>query len=394
MRRRGFVGVAISALVIASSAHAQVASSYNNPVVPEVTQKPLAGYDNGFILRSADEAFALKIAARSQFQHQYRNIRQAGQVDTNTFVMRRARFYLLGTIFKNFDFSLWLNHGTHPTAPSNTYWWADMTARIVPEFNITAGMTTMPIDRFGETSSGKYAFVEAPITATQEDGIQDRTIARQAFSNPETLGIRLWGDISRFHYILGVGNGDARQIFNQTRAFAYGARVWVDLIGNPGYDETDFAYTETPGFAIGAGTSFDPQDATDANINNVTLNWAWTSSGDMILKWRGLSLLGEAYFRRAKVTTGNFTLDDFGYRGQVGYFVLPKKLELVARGVQIYREGPDNNVYEFGGGLNWYIEGHNIKLQVDYSRLKDYDATIGTGGIATDRFRTMLTFQI
>ncbi len=393
MKRRIVALAGLSLLLIMGVAQAQVVSSYQNPITPPA-EKPLAGYDGGFVLRSPDDAFRMQIYSRLQTQYFYQDIRQAGSVDTASFRMRRARFYFLGTLFKNFDFSLWASHGTGAAAPNATFWWADMTARIVPQFNVTAGVITLPLDRQGELSSGKYGLIEQPVTATQVDGLQDKTIARQAFSMGTTLGVRLWGDLSRFHYIVGVGNGDDHRTFNTQREPAYGARFQVDILGKPQYTETDIAYTETPQFAIGAGATFDGHDAVDANINNVTVNWSWTNSADMIFQWRGFTLLGEAYFRRLKVQTGNFTLDDFGYYGHAGYFVIPKKLELAARAAQMFREGPNNNAYEFAGGLNWYIQGNNVKWQFDFSRLVDFDATVGTGGLATHRYRTMLTFQI
>lgn len=387
-------------IFIVGIAHAQVVSSYENPIIAP-QEKPLAGYEGGFYLRSADDAFRLQIYSRLQFQYFYQDFKPAVSADTSTFRMRRARFYLFGTLFKNFSYSLWGSHGTGSAAPSNTFWWADMTAHVVPQFNITAGMTTTPLDLQGDGSSGKMAFIEQNITGTQVDGVTtaiSKTIARQAFGNPATLGLRIWGDISRFHYAVGVANGDAQNVFNASRQPAYGTRVWVDILGHTtvegGFNESDMAFSQTPLFLIGAGTSFDGQDATDANINNVTLNWAWTNAGSMLFQWKGFTILSEAYLRRMKVTTGNFTLDDFGYYAQVGYFVIPKKLEIVGRAAQMFREGPNNNAYEYAGGINWFLQGNNVKWQFDASRLVDFDAEVGAGGTSTMRYRTMLTFQI
>lgn len=397
MKRSRVALVGIFCMFMAGEAHAQTASSYDNPVTAP-QEKPLAGYEGGFYLRSADDAFRLQIYSRLQFQYFFQDIRLATATDTSTFRMRRARFYLFGTLFKNFSYSLWASHGTGAAAPSNTFWWADMTAHVVPQFNVTAGIITNPLDLQGDGSSGKMAFIEQNLTATQVDGVQNQTIARQAFGNPATLGVRLWGDIGRFHYTVGVGNGDAQNIFNQTKQPAFGTRVWVDILGKSsyegGFNESDLAYLQSPLFFIGAGSSYDGQDAVDANINNVTVNWAWTSAGSALFQWKGLTLLSEAYFRRLKVATGAFSLDDLGYYMQAGYFVIPKKLEVVGRVAQMFREGPNNNAYEYAGGLNWFINGNNVKWQFDASRLVDFDANAGTGGTATMRYRTMLTFQI
>jgi hypothetical protein len=390
--------LSIALVCCALPVQAQVASYDGAAMAPQ--QKPLAGYDNGFVLRSANDDFNLKLYSRIQVQHFYENYRTntAGTgPDVNTFRLRRARFYFLGKLFKNWEFSTWVSHGTGAAAPSQLFWWADATAHVVPEFNVTFGATSMPMDRLGETSSGKMAFVEAPITVTQVDSAQTTSIARQAFGNPATLGLRLWGDIGKFHYALGVGNaGGDHRVFNTSKQFVYGTRVWVDVVGDPGYDESDFAYSETPGFAIGAGTAWDGVNAADTTINFVTLDSSWTSSGDMMLKWKGLTLLAEAYYRRLKTVTAGLSLTDFGYHSQIGYFVMPKKLEFVGRAAQMYREGPLNNSYEFAGGLNWYIHNQNIRFQLDYSNLRDYSlvGSGGTGGQRTHRVRSMLTLQI
>lgn len=363
--------------------------------------KPLAGYDNGFKLRSADDAFNLQISTRLQFQHLYQDIRSSTATDTNSFRMRRARMTLLGKLFEKYSFTFQFGPTSNGAAPAGMFWYADMTATIIPEFQVQVGTLSLPYDRNGETSSGNYAFVEAPITGTQEDGGQNGSIGRQAFSGSQSLGIRLLGDISKFHYIVGVTHGGATtwNEANSGRALAYGARVWYDILGESTGSESDLGYSDAPNLSFGAGAMFDPKDAVELNAatglpTTRMLNWALNASGDAAFQWHGFTLLTEAYFRKIKVTPGNFTLDDFGYYAQAGYFVVPKKLEFVARGAQIFREGPDNNAYEFAGGLNWYIEGKKVKLQTDFSRLLDYDATVGTGGLATNRFRTMLTFQI
>lgn len=360
----------------------------------EPTPPSLAGYADGFFLRSADDAFRLQILSLLQGQYVYQDIRQTGALDTGSFRLLRARMQLIGTLWTSYDFSLLASHSTGDAAPENTFWQADMTARIVPAFNITAGTITLPMDRQGEGSPDTLALIEEPITATQEDGVQNRTIGRQAFGNPTTLGLRLWGDVGRFHYIVGFANGDDFRIVNQTNQWATGVRLWVDILDAPDYSESDAAYSATPQLAWGVGGTFDDQDAIDANINRVTVDSSFTGSSDVIFKWRGFAFLTEAYYRHLRVATGNFNLTDFGYYAQAGYFVLPKTVEVVGRAAQIYREGPDNNAFEFGAGVNWYIRDNHVKWQFDAARLLDYDANAGTGGVAAYRYRTMLTLQI
>ena len=59
-------------------------------ILDEPKPKPLAGWDNGFILRSADDQFLLRITG--QIQTDYRHYQNdADTTDLPTFLIRRAR---------------------------------------------------------------------------------------------------------------------------------------------------------------------------------------------------------------------------------------------------------------------------------------------------------------
>ncbi len=70
-------------------------------------------------------------------------------------------------------------------------------------------------------------------------------------------------------------------------------------------------------------------------------------------------------------------MDDLGYYANAGYYVIPQKLEIALQAGQIFREGPDNNSNQFGGGINWYIIGNNMKLQAAFNWIEDYDDIAG-----------------
>lgn len=390
----------------AGNAQAQLASSYG--AVAEPTQPKLAGYDGGFFLQSADEAFKLNVQTRLQFQHIYQRIvgNQIGAagtaVDVNNFRFRRARMYISGNLFKNWEFLFLPSWGSGSGNAASNFWAGEIAYAPIPEFAVYVGTLVMPLDRMGtDSSSGKGLFPEAPITSSQEDGIVNRTLSRPAFSAPFTLGVGFRGKIAdRVAYNVAVGNGEDYTNHNGTKQFAFGGRLVVDILGHPSLsDDSDFAYSQQPQLAIGAGSFFDHQNSTEtltvsgANLN-VTTDYQWLGSTDLTFKWYGVSLTSEAYWRKNKITTGNFSNEDFGYYAQVGAFAIPKKLELAVRAAQIFREGPDNDVWEFTGGVNWYIQGQNVKLQTSYSFLNDYDGTLTQGPLKNHTFRTMLTLQI
>jgi hypothetical protein len=76
--------------------------------------------------------------------------------------------------------------------------------------------------------------------------------------------------------------------------------------------------------------------------------------------------------------------DYWGAYGQAGYFVLPRRLQVVARvgrtdqplyGITAAdRLARGSETTEVGGGLSAYLRGHDAKLQVDYAYLATPDA--------------------
>lgn len=363
---------------------------------PADVAAPLAGYDNGAFIRTEDGNFQLTINGSFQPRYRYENIK--GVKDISTFELWRAKIAFTAELFQRFEAKTFIEHRTIDIADGANvpYFWAEGTYKAMPEFNVQFGMITLPLDFQSEVESETLAMTEQPITATQVDGVKSKSIERQSFGLPPTLGLRLLGDVGRFHYIVGVGNGgvDEHHFDPTARDLAFSGRFAVDLLEDPGFEESDLAYSERPKLQIGVGAGYEGKDAVDANINNVTLNWSAVGSAGLSFKWHGLSFVNEWYWRRLRIKTGNFKLDDVGYYAQAGYFVLPKKVEVVGRAVQMFRQGPDNNAYEFGGGINWYIHGNNVKWQTDFSRLLDYDATDNEGRSAFNRLRTMLSINI
>jgi hypothetical protein len=369
--------------------------------------KPTVEYKGGFNIRTPDDKFNLNIGGVAHLWHFWESV-EGGQ-DTNTFRLKRAGFRITGTFFEKFSVTTILQTGTNPgfdylAAPAATtaehkenlftYWQTTAALTIKPELVIEGGHVYLPFDRLGETSSSSRLFVDIPITATQTDGIKGTTtssIARNAFGTDEDIGLRVSGDISKFNYNVGIVNGTGAHSFNGNNEFNYGLRLMYNILGAVGYSESDLGWSETPQLAIGTGTMFEDEDAVDANTGT-GLNWAWLASTDIGFKWRGLSLNTDLYFRKLK-TAASLSLDDVGYYIHLGYFVLPKKVEVGGRAAQMFREGPDNNSNEFGGVVTWFIKGQNLKLQADYTNVLDYDAITGTNNQTRHRIRTALILK-
>lgn len=374
------------------------------------------GWDNGFYLKSDDGHFKMNLGGRIQFLElvQKRSARQnvaPGRAATtaqnnfsDTFRIRRARIQTTGTLFEKLDWFTIANISTKATNAANvdTDWFAGFTYNFVDYFRLSGGMVQLPMDRAQENASNWLLGIEQPLTATQEDGIKDLTIARQSFGLPFDLGLRVDGDVGqRFSYALALANGNGIQTANFNNELSFGFRGQVNIMGKVDYMEPDFAWSENPNFSLGFGTGFEDDDTADANIAGITRRWSWSASGDAAFRYKGFSLNTELYHRLLKLsavsvedTNRDRKLRDVGYYANAGYFVVPKKLEFMLTAAQVFREGLDNNANEFGGGLNWYIHGNRVKTQLDYTNVLDYDDVAGLNNATYHRFRLMFSMFI
>ena len=377
-------------------------------VVEEETppaEQSSAGYDGGFYIKSPDGNFKFTINGRVQPRFDFS--RQAGTTSpqgntTDSFFVRRGRVAFTAELFKKFETVVFADHNSLSKKPLTPFVWSTFHAS--PAFNLSMGMVSLPMDRMGENGSGWYQMVEAPLTATQEDGVKDLTISRQSFGLPFDLGLRAEGDIGQFFYAVGFGNGSgAWSGLNPNDAFSYGLRLAYNILnGGAPYKDYVLGGDDKPLLSVGFGTGFEDENATET-VQGAALvrSWRWSVSGDVAFRYLGWSLTAEMYHRLENIqggaaledVNGDGKLRDIGYYIQAGYFIIPKKFQLVALGSQVFREGPDNNANEFGGGVNWYLYDNKIKLQLDYTNVLDYDDIFGTANNTQNRIRTMLTCQ-
>lgn len=57
--------------------------------------------------------------------------------------------------------------------------------------------------------------------------------------------------------------------------------------------------------------------------------------------------------------------------GQIGYFILPQKLEVAARYAWLDPNDAvrNNRVQEYGGAVGYFFASHNLKVQADLRRV-------------------------
>jgi phosphate-selective porin OprO/OprP len=155
---------------------------------------------NGFTIRSADTNFVLKVRGYVQADARFfPNDNSAGTAN-DTFLLRRVRPILEGTLFEKYDFRVMLDFGSGASASAANNGFvqdAYVNARLWPEFQIQAGKFKEPVGLERLQSGANLLFVE-------------RGFPTQLVPNRD-VGLQLQGDLfgGALSYAAGVFNGVA-----------------------------------------------------------------------------------------------------------------------------------------------------------------------------------------
>lgn len=144
---------------------------------------------DGAQFRSADGAFALRV--RGYIQEDGRFFLGADRTGTSTFVLRRVRPILEGTVFGSYDYRLMADFGGGTTSIQEAY----VEARYHPAIRLRVGKYKVPVGLERLQSATAIAFVER---AFPTDLVPNRDI-----------GLEVWGEVwgGAFSYAVGAFNG-------------------------------------------------------------------------------------------------------------------------------------------------------------------------------------------
>lgn len=151
----------------------------------------VAGWDDGFILRSSDKCYQLRITG--QIQTDYRAfLEEADQVDIDTFLIRRARFGLEADMFKNYEFRLLPDFGQGTVklldAYMNIHYWDEL---------------MFEIGKFKQPVSYEQLIQDRFVPTLERSMIDQLVPARD-------VGAMIWGRkvfFDRLDYAVSVSNG-------------------------------------------------------------------------------------------------------------------------------------------------------------------------------------------
>ncbi len=411
----------------AAALQAQVRKLLAEPEFREALRPPVAaaGYDRGFVLRSPEDAFLLRVNGRLQARWTGYQTRAENRYlapgfrrdDRAGFDMQRMRLTFSG----------------HGYSRDLTY---RLDLRMDAPGGYDAGIQTAWVNyRFAEALQVKLGIFKMPTVRAQmiEDGnlqFVDRAVQDAVFQFDRGLGARLWGSLleGRVDYFLDVVNSfssfagatispDPPELDNNPGIVFHA--LWHALSAQPGRDFTwqaDHEIHQYPALDLGCQYAFNDNDG-DQSTTRIPFPrpdphgpggfGLTTTNGlrvhqlgwDAMFKYQGFSASGEYVLRRVdpragrppapwtQLTGRSDAAAQHGAYVQCGYMLpipgLERKFEVVGRvgGVAALADGREGT-WEYAGGVNWYFRGDDVKLQADVTKVSEAPITSSPHSLA------------
>lgn len=337
----------------------------------------------GFNYLTADGKFSMTLGGRVQVRATYDDIENAD--NKMNFAAQRVRIWMEGHIFDaawkyKLQFDASGDRVTAGASSSSASFAALREAYIEyaasANANVRMGQFKTPYSRQWLTSSGSQEFV-------------DRWIGNGQFFQNYQPGLMVYGTAAGekndlFEYSVGVFNGNGinvQQTSGGDDMLMTVARVAVNPFGAVKYSESDFAGGD---FKAAVGLN-------GWRMNNTTLNATDDSVGaDVVVAGKGLYATSE-YHKRS---FADGSPDRVGWFAQAGYFVDPGKVDIGIRYAKFWVDNATvglDDVTEVLAVLGYYIDQHNLKLQLDAGSVSTRNVG-GSGDV--DEFRLRLQAQI
>lgn len=218
----------------------------------------------------------------------------------------------------------------------------------------------------------KVPFGRQELTSSERMQFADRDILSGEFTHSRDVGVSVQGVAFKgaLDYRAGVFNGNGRnKPTNDNSRYQYDAMVTYSPWGDTKLSEGDFESKDHPLLSVGA--EFEDNDQSYAtNANN--LSWR-TFGGLAVFKYRGLSVFTEVFSRKRTPQSQGAAFHSDGWHGQVGYMVIPRRLEVAFRYASWDPSDQiaGNDQSETGGALSYFVLGHDLKVQADFRALKN-----------------------
>ena len=314
---------------------------------------------------------------------------QGDAVETNLLV-RRARLKFEGVAINpkfQYKVELGLTNRDHGSPIPQTQNSARMILDAVVQYEIGAnthlwfGQTKLPGNRERVISSAKLQFV-------------DRSLLNSNYNIDRDMGLQLHQKFDlgtmRAKAIVSVSQGEGRNITTgNVGGFDYTGRLELLPLGaftsKGDYFGSDLKREETPKLAL--GLSYDYHDNASRARGNTGSFLSQTRTlstifADMMFKYKGFSVMAEYAIKSSDESPVFVDASDQEYHFvtgsalniQAGY-LLQSDWELAARFTSVTPEAvlPQEDVSMYTLGISKYIDGHNLKVQSDFSMILEGD---------------------
>ena len=377
----------------------QVASQVTEQIeteFPVTTNQTSSGFR--FETRDGNWRTDLQWRAQTRFTTPYRSdprqISSFNAETQNNFEARRLRMKIGGRGFKPwlsyyFEVDLQPSRDTDDSSSASSARVIDWRIDIAKWDwgGIRLGQWKIDLNRERVDSSGRQQFVE-------------RSIANRVFTMDRQVGIQLKGHIFKetpadMRFWAGVFNGEGRSVNNTDNDMMYMGRLQWNFLGRDlSWRQTDVEYTDRPtgslaiaGFTTtGTCTRWSSSgcgnlDGFERPANAVTDQYDIDQVvQEFAFKYRGFSAQQEYHRKTIEDNASGLEHELTGGYVQAGYFFhnvfpeFPEELELAVRYAFVDEPNRsdlllENERRETTIGANWFFNGHNNKITLDYSRL-------------------------
>ena len=351
-------------------------------------------YRGGFFVETADKSYSLIV--NGLFQIRYTGFKPANSVQTlgessqgtNNFDVFLGRLALSGSIFES-SLKYFLQFQGSTAGNSNTVtmldWFTSKT--LSSHLTLLAGRSWTPYTYEFYLNPGNYLF-------------PDLSTAEYAFVLPRAIGFQAYGRAGRTSYAFMIANSipalDTGGQENFDTKLAYIGHAQFDLLAPYGYVETDPAGAAKPELTLWTSAAYNPVNSSSGFQNVTAGDTTVNATATVGFRYRYFTLQPTGYYRKTNPAGGGPSYNSWGYGEQAGLYLIPRKLEFGERISGVNWGAPDYNtgallptgsslpvenawfvgppfsyhrVQEDSGGLNYYVHGHNAKIQMEYSYL-------------------------
>lgn len=394
---------ASASMASSPSASATLAPASNAAAAAAQASKPevKVSFDNDFHLATEDNKFTMNI--HGLFQPRFTEFvansdaKALGASPTadSDFDIYLGRLAFSGSAFDPSIKYFVQFQGSTSTNTNNVFfldWFAQK--EFSPELSVQMGRSWTPYSYENFLNPGNFMF-------------PDFSVAEYAFALSRSVNFEATGQAGKLGYALMITDSvpglDAGTQENFNNKLGFIGHVQYDILAPYGYEESAPEGASSPELSIWSSAAYNPVNAASGLSNQTAGDRTVGATTTVGFRDGWFSLQNTGFYRR----TLSDTEPDFnawGYSEQAGYYLIPKRVEIDGRisgvlwgapdflvvtpgsEVNTWYAGPNfpyHRITEHSVGFNYYLYGHNTKIQTAYSYLTGN--TFSDKGFAANR---------